>query len=662
MSLTNILPSLYEYYAGAGAITSGLNIDKPYFTLNGKNITILSGAFHYFRVPKEYWSDRLRKMRASGLNTVETYVPWNLHEPEEGVFDFGAGGSDFQEFLDIQKFLELAKEEDLFAIVRPGPYICSEWEFGGLPSWLLRYKGLKVRTSEQTFMQKVTNYFNVLIPILAMLQFTKGGPIIAVQVENEYGSTSEPGRFVPDKIYLEQLRRLLIRNGIEELLFTSDSPTAHGDEGTLPGVLFQTANFASNPEKEFEALLKLQGEKPLMATEFWTGWFDHWGELHHIRDNEDFYNILERILKYPASVNMYMFVGGTSFGFMNGANIADSSVDNEGYQPDTTSYDYDAPISESGDYTMKYVMVKELLTKYNKIKTRTPIVPAITIKFAYKNVFIDKQLTFNEILEQAPIKINSPKLMPMELLPQINNNSGQSYGYIVYRKENLDISSNTTLIIKGRVCDTVMVLINGFLVSKPLTLVSDLNSFGFWRWKDSRLHLGMQPFKSATLDLIVENWGRNNFGSLDQFIQYKGLWQGGVFLDDTELNDFKIIPLDFKKTFFSKLNYFHPPINPWLPAPSIYKATLKVQTRYDTFLDMSSWTKGFVVVNNFILGRYSSIGPQQTLFLPAPLLKEGKNTIMVFEQFFPADRLKFRTTPFYKTQNAEIGMVSIIMS
>lgn len=210
----------------------------------------------------------------------------------------------------------------------------------------------------------------MLLPILAMLQFTKGGPIIAFQVENEYGSTEKPGKFAPDKVYLRELRNIMMKNGIVELLVTADSPSLHRTAGTLPGVFLQTANFGSNPEIEFLTLQLLQPGRPIMAMEFWTGWFDHWSEKHHTRNDEDFYNVYERILKYPASVNMYMFHGGTSFGFTNGANLDNSGTDNSGYQPDTTSYDYDAPLSESGDYTMKYVMVKELLKKYNPIQTR----------------------------------------------------------------------------------------------------------------------------------------------------------------------------------------------------------------------------------------------------------------------------------------------------
>lgn len=600
----------------------------------------------------------MRKMRAAGLNAVETYVPWNLHEPHEGVYDFGHGGSDMEQFLDIEEFLKVAKEEDLFAIVRPGPYICSEWEFGGLPSWLLRYKNIKIRTSERTWMEKVTRYFNMLLPILAMLQFTRGGPVIALQVENEYGSTTQPGVFTPDRLYLEELRSLMKNHDITELLFTSDSPTNYGDAGTLPGILFQTANFAGAPEREFDKLKQLQKDKPAMAMEFWSGWFDHWSEEHHTRNNDDFNDVLNRILRYPASVNMYMFHGGTNWGFLNGANIEDSSTDNRGYQPDTTSYDYDAPLSESGDYTMKYVMVKTLLSQYNQIKTRIPQAPAISLKVEYPNLTISQSLVFNEIISRAPHKIPSEKLLPMEFLP-INNNSGQSFGYIVYRKEHVEIPRNTTLLIKGRVCDTIMVLVDGVLISKPLTKSADLKDFGYWKWKNSKLNLGMTDRKDATLELIVENWGRNNFGKLNQFVQFKGLWQGGVYLNNTEIFDWEIYPLEFKKSWNDNLEGWHEVVDPWMPGPGLYKTILTVKEKHDTYIDMRGWTKGIVIVNGFVLGRYAAIGPQQTLYLPAPLLKVGNNEIIVFEHFYSSSKLRFSSVPIFSTPSESPDVIAI---
>lgn len=641
------LPTLYDYYI-EGGITSGLGVNQPNFTLNDRHIQIFSGAMHYFRVPPPYWRDRLRRMRAAGINTVETYVPWNLHHPEIDQFDFGKGERDMSEFLDVVKFLNIVQEEDMLAIVRPGPYICSEWEFGGLPSWLLRTKDMKIRTSQTSFMQHVAKYFNVLLPLLALLQFTKGGPIIAFQVENEYGST-ETKDFVPDKKYLVELRNLFIRNGIDELLFTSDGTSLHGAIGTLPGLLFQTSNFADGPEQEFAALAKLQPGKPFMAMEFWTGWFDHWSEEHHIRNNSEFKDVLERILRYPASVNMYMFHGGTSFGFTNGANMIGTSIDNGGYIPDTTSYDYDAPLSENGDYTEKYVIINQLLKQYNSVQLRAPLAPAVHLRKKYDSIMITEQLSLGEMIKQVPHEFNKKNVIPMEFLP-INNGSGQSYGYIVYKKEGLDLSANSLLKIKGRVCDTVMVLINGMLISKPLVKGSDLNGFGTWRIKDSSLNLGMTDIYNATLELVVENWGRNGFGSLKQFNQLKGLWQGDILINNIKITDWIITPLEFKKKWTNNLSKWHEPQDTWLPSPSLYKAEFIVNSKaIDTYIDMSNWTKGIVMINGFVLGRYSVIGPQQTLYLPAPFIKEGPNEIVVFEHYYASNFINFSAEPIFKT-------------
>ncbi|KAK4882084.1 hypothetical protein RN001_005403 [Aquatica leii] len=633
----------------SGGIDSGLSAAQEYFTLNNRNITIYSGAMHYFRIHKSYWRDNLRKLRAAGLNTVETYVPWNLHEPEINNYDFGQGGSDMQEFLHLEEFLKTAQEEDLLAIVRPGPYICSEWDFGGFPSWLLRDKNIKLRTSESTYMSHVTRFFNVLLPILAALQFTKGGPIIALQIENEYGSTEQKGKFVPDKVYLEQLRQLHLKNGIVELLFTSDSPTMHGTVGTLPDVLLQTANFGSNPEPEFNRLRQLQQSKPSMAMEYWGGWFDHWSEQHHTRTNEDFSNTLERILTYPASVNIYMFQGGTNWGFLNGANINGDKTNNVGFQPDTTSYDYDAPLTEAGDYTEKYISVMQLLIKYNKIPLKNPEKPSVTLKETYRSIDVLHQLQFNEILDNIPESFDYLDPIPMELLP-INNGSGQSYGYIVYRKTGLTITANSILQIEGHVCDTVMVLLNGVLMSKPLTAAEDLNGFGYWRIKTGILSLGPAVISNATLELITENWGRNNFGYLSQFNQYKGLWQGKIYLNGKHLKNWEVKPLQFKRQWNSNLDGWHIPENTQLPSPALYKAIFEVYNPQDTYLDMRKWTKGIVIVNGFVLGRYASrLGPQQTLYLPAPLVKNGTNDIVVFEHFYASNTIDFSNKPIFHT-------------
>ncbi|XP_057663243.1 beta-galactosidase-1-like protein 3 [Diorhabda carinulata] len=630
------LRTLYEYFT-EGGIKTGLSDSKPRFALNNKDIVIYSGALHYFRVPREYWKDRLRKYRAAGLNAVETYVPWNLHEYQDGVYDFGKGGSDFQDFLDIGEFINLAKEEDLFVILRPGPYICAEWDFGGLPSWLLRYEGIKLRTSEPQYIKLVERYFKKLLNIVCPLQFTKGGAIIAFQIENEYGNVYDGVNEI-DRKYLEKLKDILHQNGVVELLFTSDTPS-NGFHGTLSDVL-ATANFQNEPSKELSLLKKFQPNKPLMVMEYWTGWFDHWAEKHHTRTVENFGSVLEGILNFGASINFYMFHGGTNWGFLNGANLEDKSntaIDNGGFQPDVTSYDYDAPLSEAGDYTDKYNKTKEIISKYNKLPIKQPMMPEICKRIAYPNIEIIGELSLNDIINQNQA-VQIEKMIPMELL-NINNNSGQSYGYIVYRKTNTDISKNSILKIEGRVCDTVLVLINGELKNKIITTKDDLNGFGYWRVKDSTLELGDRDYKNATLDLVVENWGRVNYGYLQQFNQFKGIWQGNVLINEEVIQFNVAIPLQFDKKSTKKFIDWQKPS--FTVGPKLYKGVLNIDETKDTYIDMRDWIKGFVIVNNFVLARYLTLGPQQSVYLPAPLLKKGSNDIFIFEHFTPAKLIKF---------------------
>ncbi|MBQ4322380.1 MAG: beta-galactosidase, partial [Clostridia bacterium] len=323
---------------------SEFKINGNRFEFDGKPMQVISGAIHYFRTVPEYWDDRLKKLKACGFNTVETYIPWNLHEPKEGKFYF-------EGIADIERFLETAKKYDLKVIVRPSQYICAEWEFGGLPSWLLKDRNISLRCADKKYLEKVDNYFKVLIPKLAKHQCTVGGPIIMCQIENEYGSYGN------DKEYLSFLEGKMREYGMNILLFTSDGSNhyyLHG--GTLPHV-FKTANFGSRPKEQFENLKTFPTFfGPIMCTEYWNGWFDHWGEEHHVREPEEAVACFKEMLDMGASVNFYMFHGGTNFGFMNGANCPGK----KDYQPTITSYDYCAPLTEEGNTTKKYDLLREL--------------------------------------------------------------------------------------------------------------------------------------------------------------------------------------------------------------------------------------------------------------------------------------------------------------
>ncbi|CAG2059296.1 unnamed protein product, partial [Timema podura] len=494
-SETMSLPTLYEHYTQGGVVV-GLETPPDGFKLNKKDIIIFSGAIHYFRVHPAHWRDRLRKLRAAGFNTVETYVPWNLHEPEKDKYDFGDGDNDMSMFLDVVKFVQVAQEEDLFVIVRPGPYICAEWDFGGMPSWLLRDASLKVRTSESRYITRVTKYFDELLPLFTKLQFTEGGPILAFQIENEYGSIAYKVKR-PDKLYLLSIKKLFDKHGLyKSLYFTADYPSIALTSGALDG---------------------------------------------------DYISILESILKFPSSVNLYMFHGGTSFGFLNGANVQPNKPT---YQPDVSSYDYDAPLSEAGDYTEKYHATKELIARYNHVKTKTPKLPNESHKKKYPDTSIMYQLQFEQIIQKvdAADRVKSKNVTAMELL-DINGGNGQSYGFVLYRKSGVNIPKNSVLKIEGRVHDVGTVMVDGLTATESFKHLEQTESFGFWEASDQELKLKEKCVGSnKTLDIMVENWGRVNFdNSLDAFDQKKGLWEGSVLLDGNKLEDWEIIALQFKR-------------------------------------------------------------------------------------------------------------------
>ncbi|KAJ8920374.1 hypothetical protein NQ315_005239 [Exocentrus adspersus] len=646
------LPTNYEYYT-SGGISSGLSADQPYFTLNGKNFSIYSGAMHYFRVPRAYWRDRMKKMRAAGLNTLETYVAWNLHEPYSGVYDFGDGGSEMEDFLHIQELLKTAQEEDLFVILRPGPYICAEYNYGGFPAWLLR-EGAGFRTNEATYMKYVKRYFDKLLSVINDYQFTKGGSIIAFQIENEYGYAAYKD-WVPERPYLEGLQQLYIDNDVVELLLTSDSPTVEGDAGTLPGV-FQATNLGTDPEEQFNKILKRQPNKPLLAMEFWVGWFDFWADVHHTTPPDTVRDVLERILKFPASFNLYMFIGGTNWGFTNGASLGADTFNNSVFIPVTTSYDYDSVLTEAGDYTDKYFVVKELLQQYSTIPTNTPEVPNLAPKEPYRYIKVQKRLSFSDIVDKnAPYVINSPNLLPMELL-DINNNSGQSVGYIVYRKENVDLPVSTVLKIEGHVCDTALVLVNGVLISPVLESKDDFNGFGYWRLENSTITLLTgEGLSNATVDIVVEEWGRMNGGNIYQYNKtFKGLWQELLQVMFTltmkKISDWKIIPLEFKKNWTNNLEGWTDKTTN--EGTALFYAALEIPTEpRDTFIDMRKWNKGLVIVNGFPIGKYLFLGPQQTLYIPAPFLRKGTNDIVIFEHFEAADEVSFASKQIWSAVN-----------
>lgn len=553
------------------------------FLLNDKPYQIFSGALHYFRIPRAYWDDRLSKARAMGLNTIETYVAWNLHEPRPGEFHF-------EDNLDVAAFIETAARHDLKVIFRPGPYICSEWDFGGLPAWLLKDPQMRVRCAYPPYLAAVDRFFAALLPQVVPLQITHDGPIIMVQIENEYGSYGD------DKTYLAHLRDALRTHGIDVLLFTSDGERGKFlRSGSLDGI-YATVNFNYSPDRAFQALRAFQPSAPLMCTEFWDGWFDHWGESHHTRPARETALVFDRMLKKGASVNLYMWHGGTNFGFMNGAN-----VDGGQYLADVTSYDYDAPLSEAGDLTPKYHALREILGKYTPLSDRP--LPEPAPKLALPPLSMTAAITLWDALPALSTPIPLPTPEPMEYLDQ-------DYGFILYRTH-LRGPQTGKLAILG-LHDRAQLFLNG----SPLGLLERNHP-------DKTLRVTI-PAEGAQLDILVENMGRVNFGPY--LLDRKGIL-GGVTLDNRYIFDWEAFPLPL--TNLSNLTFA--PVTTALSTPAFYRTTFTVEFLRDTFLALPGWTKGVAWVNGFNLGRYWKIGPQKTLYVPAPLLRAGENELIVFE-------------------------------
>ncbi|KXJ20417.1 beta-galactosidase-1-like protein 2 [Exaiptasia diaphana] len=613
----------------------GLYAGGDYFYLNGKPIRILSGAMHYFRIVPEYWEDRLLKLKAMGLNTVETYVPWNLHEEIRGEFNFKGQ-------LNVAKFLVTAHNLGLYVIIRPGPYICAEWDLGGLPSWLLKDPKMKLRSLYEPFMAATEKYFDQLIPRLVHLQYSNNGPIIAWQIENEYLSYGN------DSAYMRRLQKEMVNRGVTEFLFTSDGfdqIKRSKDIYHLDNVL-KTVNFQKDEEKNLNGLKEVQPNKPLMVMEFWSGWFDHWSEEHHILSLEKTVQRVTNILKLGASINFYMFHGGTNFGFMNGAN-----ADNGFYKPTITSYDYDAPLSEAGDMTYKYKALRKVMLNDAPADSvpedMLKLNPSDSLKVTYDPVEMQDYIDIKTLLKYSK-SVNVQYPVPMEELP-INNHGGQSFGYILYQTK-IHQDAKKLKITSYR--DRAQVYFNS--QEQHIPEVMDLEKRYIDERKTKNVEISLSAEKTGDkqgwLEILVENMGRVNFG-LDITNQRKGIL-GEVFVDNQKHKSWMVYSLDFKPDFMNSLIYDkkwnHVPHNKH-PGAGMYKGYFEVTGKpKDTYVLLSGWGKGVCFINGHNLGRYWKIGPQQTLYLPAPWIKTGVNNVVLFDQEGPSSpdvEITFVTEP-----------------
>ena len=565
-----------------------LEIKNKKFYIDGEEFYIYSGAMHYFRIPEEYWEDRLLKLKAAGLNTVETYVPWNFHEKKRGEFDFSG-------MLNIEKFVKTAQDLGLYVIVRPGPYICAEWDFGGLPAWLLKDKNIRIRCWDKQYIKAVEDFFKVLIPKLLPYQESNGGKLIAMQVENEYGS------FGRDKKYLYWLRDLMKALGVTCQLFTSDGEDRYFFSGGGIPEEFMVANFGGYNENRFNDLKLLQPDKPLMCGEHWCGWFDQWGAKHHTDNAEESLGrSLDGFFKEDASFNLYMFHGGTNFGFSSGANYYDC------YCPTTTSYDYGAPLSENGAYTEKYYILRDRMAK--KLGKELPPMPADAKTQALGKIkfteFADLQKVYKSFARRKKSHI-----------PQYMESYDQYSGAILYSTVLKGNYGDTELNAFG-VHDIAYVYING-----ELKHIYDRVNLKGQALHDESFSVKIPAFNGeCRVDVLVYALGRVNYAR--RIYDRKGLDE--IYLGGQAIVDWTVYCMDLETA--PNIKYSKKRSG----APLFLKATFKAEEKIDTFVDMRGFSNAVVYVNGFNLGRFLKKGPQYTLYLPGCLLKD-ENEIVVLE-------------------------------
>ncbi|MXV50103.1 beta-galactosidase [Pedobacter sp. HMF7647] len=568
------------------------------FMLDNKPFQMISGEIHYSRVPKEAWRERMKMAKAMGLNTIGTYVFWNLHEPQKGVFDFKGNN-------DIAEFVKIAREEGLWVVLRPSPYVCAEWEYGGYPYWLQNEKGLVVRSKEPQYLKEYEKYIKEVGKQLAPLQVNHGGNILMVQIENEYGS------YGSDKEYLSINEKMFREAGFDGLLYTCD-PAPDLVNGHLPGFL-PAVNGLDNPEKVKKIIRdNHNGKGPFYIAEWYPAWFDWWGTKHHTVPPEQYAGRLDSVLAAGISINMYMFHGGTTRGFMNGANYKDISP----YEPQTSSYDYDAPLDEAGNATEKFMQFRKAIQKNLPAGQILPEVP--------------KAKPVTEITE---FKLTSAASLMNNLPTPHKNNTpltfedlNQDYGYVLYSTQ---LSGGKSGVLKLKdLRDYAVIMVNGKTVA---TLDRRLN-------QDS-VNLTL-PAGTIKLDILVENMGRINFGKY-MLQNRKGITEKVLFAGK-EVTNWQMFSMPFAD--ISHIKYGTKPFN--FSSPVVRKGSFTIETPADTYLDMRKWGKGVVWINGHNLGRYWSIGPQQTLYVPAEWLKKGSNEVVVFEQLKPeADMIRGISKP-----------------
>lgn len=573
--------------------TSTFEVGKGTFLLNGEPMVVKAAEVHYPRIPEPYWEQRILSCKALGMNTLCLYVFWNLHEQEEGKFDFSGN-------KDIAAFCRLAQKHGMYVIVRPGPYVCAEWEMGGLPWWLLKKQDVELRSLDPYYMERVRIFMKEVGKQLADLQISRGGNIIMVQVENEFGS------YGTDKPYVSAIRDIVKEAGFTDVPLFQCDWSSNFTNNALDDLLW-TVNFGTgaNIEEQFKKLKELRPETPLMCSEFWSGWFDHWGRKHETRDAATMVSGIKDMLDRNISFSLYMTHGGTTFGWWGGAN-------NPAYSAMCSSYDYDAPISEAGWTTPKYFQLRDLLQQYLPEGTTLPEPPAA---FPVIEVPAITEWEVAPLFSNLPEPKQTEEIKPMEQFDQ-------GWGSILYRTTLKEDLSGTLHI--DEVHDWAQVFADGKLLGR-------LDR----RHGEFTLPLKSVLKKGTRLDILVEAMGRVNF---DKSIHdRKGITEKVEVVSgnkSTELKDWTVYNLPPFYEFVSNKNYQS---GNAVDGPAYYRAKFHLDKTGDTFLDMQTWGKGMVWVNGHAMGRFWEIGPQQTLYMPGCWLKEGENEIIVLDLKGPAE-------------------------
>ena len=562
------------------------------FLLDGKPFVVKAAELHYARSPREYWDHRIKMCKALGMNAICAYVFWNYHEPQPGVWDFSGNH-------DLAAFMELCKKNGMWVIVRPGPYVCAEWEMGGLLWWLLKDRSIKLRTLDEKFMKPAVAFENKVAEVLAPYRLENGGNIIMVQVENEYGS------YAKDKPYVSAMRDALRAAGWDKTTLFQCDWSSNFTDNALDDLVW-TMNFGTgaNVLDQFKKLGELRPNAPRMCSEYWSGWFDGWGRAHETRPATDMVKGISTMLDNGISFSLYMTHGGTSFGWWAGAN-------NTGFAPDCTSYDYDAPIDEQGAATEKYYQLRELLQKHSDVKL--PAVPKPLPIISIPEVkFEEMALLFRA--GNMPQAIKSHDALPVE---QYN----QGYGNVLYTTTLPALKAGAYLRISD-MCDYAIVTIDGNKVG----VLYRGNGY------ETTLQIKNEVKAGAQLEIFIEVMGRINYSKLIH--DPKGITDKvEVFTTDGKndltynLKDWNVYlyPYDLD---YNDMSYIPTTIG---DQPAYYRATFNLKKTGDTYLDMRTWGKGLVWVNGHCIGRFWEVGPQQTLYLPGCWLKKGKNEIVVLD-------------------------------